>query len=67
MAEAALLAVSHHVLQQQGAVIISFPQAALEMRAMELKCGSDYLGQLLRFGDDVAIEVVACRPQKVCQ
>ncbi len=46
MAEAALLAVSHHVQQQQGAVIISFPQAALEMRAMELKCGSDYLGQL---------------------
>ena len=61
-ATASLLAVSHHVLQQQGAVIISFPQAALEMRAMELKCGSDYLGQLSSdFGDDVA-----CRPQKVC-
>ena len=36
--------------------VICFPQAASEMRAMELKCGSDYLGQLLTdflqiFGD----------------
>ena len=60
MAEAALLAVSHHVLQQQGAVIISFPQAALEMRAMELKCGSDYLGQLLTY-------LVACDETLGCQ
>ena len=43
-ATASLLAVRHHVLQQGCE---PFPhQAALEMRAMELKCGSDYLGQL---------------------